>query len=63
MSANERDRVQLRCPECDGVVATVPAGYRFRAAEIVCPHCGNRCPTPRTAETPEQPDEDAGGES
>ena len=62
MAAYETDRLQLRCPECERVVATVPVGYRFRAAEIRCPYCGHRYPAPGTVQDPDRRDEDTRSE-
>ncbi len=37
--AHEDVRIQLRCSNCDRVIATIPAGEQVET-ELVCPRCG-----------------------
>ncbi len=43
--ADERVRIQLRCSNCDRVIATIPEGERLET-ELVCPRCGATVKTP-----------------
>ncbi len=37
--ADEPVRIQLRCSNCDRVIATIPKGERVET-DLVCPGCG-----------------------
>ena len=42
----EGQRIQLRCPNCDHPVASVPRGHRFKERHLICPGCGVRIEPP-----------------
>lgn len=46
--SGEPERISLRCPECDYVLATVPKRHRFEN-ELICPGCGSRVQPPAEA--------------
>lgn len=37
--ADQTDRIQIQCPNCGRVLATVPQGFRLQN-DLVCPGCG-----------------------
>ena len=40
------ERIELRCPNCDHPVASVPRGHRFKERYLICPGCGLRMEPP-----------------
>ena len=34
------ERVELRCPNCDHPVISVPRGHKFKERRLICPGCG-----------------------
>ena len=43
-------RVSLRCPRCDHIVVSAPAGHRFRQRAMICPGCGAEIEPPEVWE-------------
>ena len=39
--AEERDRISIKCPNCDHPVVTLPEHYQL-GGELICPGCGER---------------------